>query len=703
MTMITPSYLGETIEYSSLHACRSTLEDPTGVYPSGMASDGTNIYLADGNPTVNHVSRMAPGGALAAVTGSQIGFGGDGGPVIKASFQYPGGIAIDSAGNLYIVDSYNQRIRTVRNSAAATVASGLGVISTSAGTGAVGFGAEGAPAMTSVLSFPSAIAADAADNIYFADNGSGRFRRFRLNGAIQTIAGLALTDPLGDGGPATQSGLVSPVGLYLNAAGNLLIADGARLRQITPDGMIGTVAGLGVEGDAGDNGPALQALFRGPTSAAQDSAGNVYVLDDNALRKIGPDGTISRIVGFAGATLDEGPAAKIGLSATQSLAIDAQNNIYIGDQIAVRKLTPAGAVTRIVGVGGYTQAPLAGGDPRATSLAGARGLAFDGSGNLYVADGFNHRILKVTPAGQFSTVAGTFGKSGFSGDGGPASQALLYVPAGLAFDPWGNLYFADVLNHRVRKIAPDGTISTIGGSASAGAIADGGPAVGGQLSPSFSTGLVADPAGNVLVADGNRVRRLTGDKLRAGGVMHAAIQDSGPLAAGLRILVRGTELIPPGAAAASLQIFFDGQPAGFMSQDGSQITTVVPASVAGNPSTALQVAINGARTNTLTLPLVSARPGILSIQNDDGTTNAASNPANADSTITVSLTGDGGADPSLISVVIGGMPANVVAAPPADNTGIRLLMVQLPDGISSGDPIVVSVGSASSPGTVQVW
>ena len=149
-------------------------------------------------------------------------------------------------------------------------------------------------------------------------------------------------------------------------------------------------------------------------------------------------------------------------------------------------------------------------------------------------------------------------------------------------------------------------------------------------------------------------------------------------------------------------MLFDGQPSGYVNLNGSQIVTAVPLAVAGQTTTLLEVEIQGSRISGLSLPVVAALPGILSIANADGTANAASNPAGADSIVTVSLTGDGGADPSTISAVVGGLPATVVAAPPADNTGVRMLMIQLPDGVNSGDPVVISVGASSSSG-VPVW
>jgi uncharacterized protein (TIGR03437 family) len=664
----------------------TTVARQVGQYPNGMASDGTNIYLADLNPSVNRVARLA-GNAFVPITGTKVGYGGDGGPAIAASLSAPNGIAVDSAGNLHIADQGNQRIRTIRNTPAGAVASGQGLISTSAGTGVTGFGDEGAPALTSLLSNPSVIAVDPADNIYISDDGTGRFRRFRLNGTFQTVAGLSLTDALGDGGPATQAALASPGGLFRDATGNLLITDGARLRQVSPDGLITSIVGR---------------LLSTSVGAVRDSAGSLYLLDARTLKKIAGDGTIATILGLAGADQDEGPAAKVSIGSPESLAIDAQDNIYIGSYLAVRKLTPAGTVTRVAGTNGFTSSPLASGDARSATFFLVFGLALDANSNLLVSDTINHRILKVTPAGQFTTLAGTYTNPGFSGDGGPAAQALLNHPTGLAFDAWDNLYIADQGNSRVRKITPDGSISTVAGSANAGFAGDGGPAVGAQLSVPFSQGIATDAAGNVLLVDGSRIRKLTANKLRAEGVLHAAIQDSGPVVAGLRILLRGTELIPV-SSRTSLRVLFDGHSAGFLSVDGGQITTVVPASVVGQNSTQLEVEIGGARTNALTLPVVAARPGILSIENDDGTVNTTANPANAGSTITLNLTGDGGADPGVMSVAIGGMPANIVDAPAAADSGIRRVTVQLPDGVSSGDPVVVSVGDASSPDGVAVW
>jgi uncharacterized protein (TIGR03437 family) len=680
----------------------TTVAKGVGVYPSGMASDGPNIYLADLNPAVNRVARLTSTGTFVPITGTKVGNSGDGGPSVQALFNYPSGIAFDSAGNLHVVDGGNNRVRTIRNDPpTTTVASGQGVISTTAGTGVSAFSDDGASVLKSPISNPSVITVDPSDNIYVSDNGAGRFRRYRLNGTFQTIAGLSVTDPLGDGGPATQAAFVGASAIFRDAAGNLLVTDGARLRKVTPDGRISTIAGVGVQGNSGENGPAVQALLNGPGSVVEDSAGNVYMLDGTALWKITLDGTLTRM-GTAGANQDEGPAAKVDLSG-YSLAIDAQDNIYIGAQIAVRKLTPAGVVTRVAGTNAFVQVPLASGDARGAYIAGARGLALDANGNLFIGDSFNHRILKVTPAGQFTTVAGAFGNPGFSGDGGPAAKALVNRPIGMAFDAWGNFYFADQANSRVRKITPDGLISTVAGSANSVSIPDGGAATAGQVSLSFANSVATDPAGNVLLIADNRVRKLTGTKLAAGGVLHAALVTAGPVAPGLRIFIRGTELIPPGAGSSAIRVLFDGQPADFASIDGAQIVTVVPAGVAGAPVTQLEVEIRGARTNGLSLPVVAALPGILSIENSDGSINGTASPAASGSTVVLLVTGDGNADPSALSVQIGGAAATVLNASPSDSTpGVRRVTVQLPDGTADGSSVVIAVGDAASPDSVQI-
>jgi uncharacterized protein (TIGR03437 family) len=438
----------------------------------------------------------------------------------------------------------------------------------------------------------------------------------------------------------------------------------------------------------------------------QDSAGNTYFTDGAVVRKIGADGTIATILGFPGATQDQGPASTISLKSPEALAVDAKGNLYVSDAGAVRMMTPDGMVTRIAGNNSSTQSPLASGDARNATLFYPSGLALDPSGNLIVADTFNNRILKVTPAGQFSTIGGTFGKAGYSGDGGAAAQALLFTPRSLSVDAWGNIYFIESGSRYIRKISATGIISTIAGNGSNGLAPDGGRGTDGPIAVQFiGASLLADPAGNISFTQPTvqRLTQLTPNKLQPAGVQHAALLTSGPVTSNLLVNIQGTELIPPGAGSSALGVLFDGQPGTVVSVSSSQILAVVPALSAGQTTTNLQVAINGALTNSATLNVVPAIPGVVSILNADGSTNSASAPASPGDVVTIQLTGDGNPDPSTVAVTIGGNAANVVSFGPSSTMpGVDQIVVQLPDGTSDGSPVVVMVGSASSQSGVTI-
>ena len=324
-----------------------------------------------------------------------MGFSGDGGPATAARLNMSlGGVALDSAGNLYIADLLNERIRKV---------SPVGTISTYAGNGGYGFWGDGGPATAAQLSLPHGVALDSAGNLYIADSNNHRIRKVTPGGTISTYAGTGTEGFSGDGGPATAAHLDRPDGVALDSAGNLYIADlgNSRIRKVTPGGTISTYAGNGGYGFWGDGGPATAAQLR-PRGMALDPAGNLYIADfgNSRVRKVTPGGTISTYAGtgtpgFAG---DGGPATAAQLSFPQ-------------------------------------------------------GVALDSAGNLYIADSNNNRIRKVTPGGTISTYAGT-GLQGFSGDGGPAIDAQLWFPVGVALDSAGNLYIADQENQRIRKVTP---------------------------------------------------------------------------------------------------------------------------------------------------------------------------------------------------------------------------------------------------------
>ena len=310
-------------------------------------------------------------------------------------------MAVDGTGNVYIQDF--SRIRKVDASS---------IIDTIAGGGEKGVGGDGVPAAGTFLDQPRGVAVDAAGNIYIAEWGRHRIRKIDTLGFIHTIAGTGESGFSGDGVPATSAMLAFPLGVAVDTAGNVYIADALnhRIRRIDILGVIETIAGSGdgvseenFTGDyGGDSGPATGALLARPDDIAVDDMGNVYIADtfNHRIRKVDASGIIDTIagtgeIGFDG---DGGPATEAWLD-----------------------------------------------EPR--------GVATDGAGNLYIADAGNNRIRKVDATGTITTIAGT-GGIGVDGDGGPATSALLASPGGVALDAAGNVFIADMVNHRIRKLTP---------------------------------------------------------------------------------------------------------------------------------------------------------------------------------------------------------------------------------------------------------
>jgi hypothetical protein len=251
--------------------------------PQGIAVDGQgNVYISDYNDY--RVRKVSPGGTITTFAGTGIpGSSGDGGPATSARLYAPSGVAVDGQGNVYIVDSYNQRVRKV---------SAGGTITTIAGTGRLGFSGDGGPATSAQLSYPSGVAVDGQGNVYIVD--ANRVRKVSRGGTITTFAGTGAGGFSGDGGPAT-SAQVRPTGVGADSQGNIYIADfyGFRVRKVSPGGMITTFAGTGGGGFSGDGGPATSARLYGPYAVAVDGQGNVYIADDRnyRVRKVGTSGT----------------------------------------------------------------------------------------------------------------------------------------------------------------------------------------------------------------------------------------------------------------------------------------------------------------------------------------------------------------------------------------------------------------------------
>ncbi|MEO7649685.1 MAG: hypothetical protein ABIZ80_04405, partial [Bryobacteraceae bacterium] len=522
--------------------------------PSGVAIDAAgNVYIADTN---NHrIRRVASGGVISTVAGTGAsGFSGDGN-ALTSPLSAPSGLWLDSAGTLFIADTYNFRIATLSG----------GRLQTLAGRGTRGFSGDGGPATSASLSLPVAIAADPAGNVYIADTGNRRVRRVSVQRFISTAAGNGTFGGSGDGGPAFTATFFSPAGLAPGEGQSLLIADpdAHRVRRIDASGVISTVAGIGVPGFSGDGAEASRAALDSPTAVAADGNGNIYIADgaNGRIRRVTRDGIITTIAGDPASSdiSDRIPAARAFLGFPRAMVRDVDGNLYFADaeQRRVRRIGADGIITTV-----------------ASALRDPGALALDAGGNLYIGDA--DRVLRLTPSGQTTTVAG--GRRGFSGDGGPATLAALDEPRGLAFDRAGNLAIADSANGRIRIVSASGVITTIAG----GGLApnDGSPATLALLDQ--PSGILFDAAGNLYIAEtsAGRIRRVLAASpsfdaspaalnfsARAGGASPAPqnLTISGPLAGPVFQLEVSTRdgggwlfvNVSSGSLPATAQVFLD--------------------------------------------------------------------------------------------------------------------------------------------------
>jgi uncharacterized protein (TIGR03437 family) len=465
--------------------------------PRGVAVDSAgNLYIAD---SANNRIRKVSNGVIATVAGNgTLGFSGDNGPATSAQLNLPRGIAVDPAANLYIADYYNQRIRKVAN----------GVIATVAGNGIPAFSGDNGPATSATVNYPEGVATDSAGNLYIADTNSNRVRKVS-NGVITTVAGDGNDTFGGDNGPATSAHVFNPLGVAVDSTGNLYIADfgNDRVREVS-GGIITTVAGGG--SSFSDNIPATSSGIA-PYGVAVDSAGNLYIADfsTSRVRKV-TGGMITTVAGGGLPIVDSVPATSTQLNWPAGVAVDNAGNLYIADtdNNRVRKVSN-GVITIVAGNG---TPGFSGDDGPATSarLNHPFGVAADSAGNFYIADDYNHRIRRVS-GGVITTVAGD-GTEGFSGNDVPATSAPLNHPTGVAVDSSGNLYIADSENNRICKVS-NGVISTVAGNGTPGFSGDNGPATSAQLD--VPEGIAVDSAGNLYIAD------LGSDSVRvvSGGVI----------------------------------------------------------------------------------------------------------------------------------------------------------------------------------------
>jgi uncharacterized protein (TIGR03437 family) len=512
-----------------------------------------NLFIVDGK----YAYKLTPAGVLTTIAGngSSSQATGDGGPATSAGFNGIYGIAVDAAGNVYLCDSNNHRIRKVTPD---------GTVSTIAGGNAAGYAGDNGPAVGALLNFPRNIAADEAGNIYINDYNNNRVRKIGTDGKISTIAGSGACCSSPDGGLGTAAYLVTgPV--TADPSGNVYVYDylTSRIRKISSSGVINAFAGDGNEGFAGDGQAATMARFSSVAALGTDAANNVYIADANnerirmvsngiittvvgkshfagdggdataallhrpqgvvtapdgtvyftdtmnhRVRKIGTDGKISTVAGTGdlGFSGDGGLATSAQLSYPDAMARDTAGNLYVVDQseLRVRKITPAGIITTVAGNGSLAYSNNVRG-PMGSGFAYIDGIAVDSSGNLYLSEELNQTIKKIVPTGGMTTYAGTPQGSGFGGDGGPATSAVFRNPGPLAVDG-ANLYVSDIANFRIRKIDGNGNITTVAGIGSCCAAGDGGSATKAKVD---AYGLAPDGNGGLWFTDGVGIRYVS--------------------------------------------------------------------------------------------------------------------------------------------------------------------------------------------------
>lgn len=398
-------------------------------------------------------------------------------------------VALDAAGNLYISDRDNHVVLQ---------AAPDGTLIVFAGNGLPGFSGDQGQAVNASLRGPQGLVIDAAGNLFVSDSADNRVRKVSPDGTITTVAGTGVAGFSGDG-PATANQLNQPRGIAVDIAGNLYIADSAnnRVRKVTPGGFMTTFAGAGVSANNGDGGSAALANLNTPAAVKLDAAGNVLVATLGAIRKIALDSTITTaFTANGGLTLN--PAG---------LAIDLQNNLYVseGSSQVVFKIAPGGGVTVVAGNGASIFSGD-GGPAINASLNGPAGLEISPAGVLFVADRGNLRVRSIDLNGIVRTFAGN-GNYRFSGDGQSAFSAAMRQPVSVATDSLGDVFIADLLNNRIRKITTGGIINTVAGNGTFGFSGDAGPAIGAALSG--PQGVVANDSG-FYIADrsNNRVRKV---------------------------------------------------------------------------------------------------------------------------------------------------------------------------------------------------
>lgn len=484
------------------------------VQPAAMSADGAGtVFILDNY--FQAVLRVDRDGSVTRFAGiGEDGFSGDEGPAWEARLRNPGGVLATPSGELYIADSSNGRVRKVNAE---------GIITTFAGGGPLARSGDGGPAVSAGIGNPYGLAVDDQGNLYFSDTFNHVVRKVSAaDGTIITVAGSGVLGFSGDNGPATEARLQRPLGIAVDRSGNLYIADSQnnRIRRVAAaTGIITTIAGMSQAGFNGDNGPAVNAILNAPAGVAVADDGSVYIADtsNGRIRQI-RNGTITTIAGGGGNTsVDPVAAIRASLGAVNSVALDGQGNLLIAETgfKRLRTLRLEDGMLQLFAGAAWVDSPGDGAEATSGILLSPVGVAVGADGTMFIADQLDHRVRAVDPSGVISTYAGNGGLTN-SGDGEAAISVPVGQPSGLAIDSLG--YFYVSTPSRIRRIAPladGGGITTYAGGPTTGFGGDEGPAVSARVF--FPQGLAFDGEDNLYIADtsNHRIRKV----IRSTGVI----------------------------------------------------------------------------------------------------------------------------------------------------------------------------------------